>query len=315
MRDVAIVVTRNRRQLLEKCLTALMNQTQEDCDIWVIDNASGDGTAELVRSLNAAPRKLRYTNTGDNLGGAGGFSLGVRLAVETGYEGLWLMDDDVVPQKDALERLVEADRLLNGEYGFLSSVALWKDGAPCRMNRQKLAPHFFQSVGLLAYGLLPINQASFVSLFLRADTVLTVGLPVKAFFIWGDDVEYTRRISVHFDMPCYLCGKSVVTHMTNNNEGSNVATDARERIPRYHYAYRNEFFVYRKEGVRGILYYFAKCALHLFRIVVRGKGFRCKRAGALLRGMAEGLVFFPKIETIRNGSGEEARGFFPADPS
>ena len=40
---------------------------------------------------------LQLIHSDDNLGGAGGFHLGVRLAYDAGYDRIWLMDDDVVP--------------------------------------------------------------------------------------------------------------------------------------------------------------------------------------------------------------------------
>ena len=49
---VAIVVTYNRRELLEKNLYALLAQSEDDFDIFVIDNASTDGTKEFVRMVS-----------------------------------------------------------------------------------------------------------------------------------------------------------------------------------------------------------------------------------------------------------------------
>lgn len=54
----------------------------------------------------------------------------MRWAVESGYEYIWIMDDDTLPEPSALEKLLEADRVLGGpaNCGFLSSVVLWTDG-------------------------------------------------------------------------------------------------------------------------------------------------------------------------------------------
>lgn len=79
-----------------------------------------------------------FHNTGSNLGGAGGFHYGMRWAVEANYDYLWVMDDDCFPKTDALEKLLSADSLLKGVYGWMSSVALWTDGRECRMNRPKV---------------------------------------------------------------------------------------------------------------------------------------------------------------------------------
>ena len=132
----AVIVTFNRKELLFQCIDCLENQTVGKPDILVIDNASTDGTGEDLVQLVRSGR-INYFNTGENLGGAGGFSFGIERAAELGYEYIWLMDDDTMAHPDTLEKLLEADRGLSGNYGFLSSTALWTDGSKCLMNVQK----------------------------------------------------------------------------------------------------------------------------------------------------------------------------------
>lgn len=207
----AVVVTFNRLPLLQKCIEKLEAQTAL-CDILVVNNASTDGTAQWLAEREAKNDRLHAKNTSANLGGAGGFNLGIRWAVEAGYKTLWLMDDDCLPEPDALEELLEADALLGGSFGWLSSVALWTDGTECKMNRQKLKKSFYDYSPLLQYGLVQAEQATFVSLLLRAETVRRVGLPIRDYFIWGDDIEYTRRIAVREGLPSFLAGQSRVVH-------------------------------------------------------------------------------------------------------
>ena len=112
----AVVVTYNRLPLLRQCLAALAAQTALDLPIFLGDNASTDGIAESVAEM-ALPN-LVYRNTGKNLGGAGGFAYGVREAALAGYDALWLMDDDTLPTPTALEAFLQADRNLQGQYGW-----------------------------------------------------------------------------------------------------------------------------------------------------------------------------------------------------
>ena len=295
-RIAAVVVTYNRKEMLKQCLESLLKQIIS-CDVLVIDNASTDGTDGYLKSLKNE-KKIRVLRTVKNLGGAGGFNLGVRKAIEYGYEYLWLMDDDTFPQEDALARLMDADTQLRGQYGFLSSVVLWTDGNGCKMNRQKVKKDFYEHAGMLNEGMILVEQATFVSLFLRSETVRKAGLPVKEFFIWGDDLEYTRRLAVRMKMPCYLVGKSQVVHAMHTNNGSCIATDVPERIDRYRYAYRNENFTYRCEGIKGILYYAAKCCFNILRIWVKGDNHRLRRSWIVLSQMIAGLWFNPRIEQI-----------------
>lgn len=170
------------------------------------------------------------------------------------------MDDDTLPEQNALAMSLEAEVLVNGEYGFLSSVPIWKDGSGCVMNRPGIARQYEEQLGLLRYGLLCAEQATFVSMFLKADVVRQCGLPIWQFFIWADDIEYSRRLSIRCNLPCYLVGCSQVMHMMDNNTGSNLAIDRPERIDRYRLAFRNECYLYRQEGLRGHLYYARRCA-------------------------------------------------------
>jgi GT2 family glycosyltransferase len=270
-----------------------------------VDNASTDGTGDAVRALPY--EHVLYRNTGANIGGAGGFSYGIRTAVEMGYPYLWLMDDDTLPEPDALRMLLEADREAPDGYGFLSSVALWTDGSVCKMNCQKLSRDACRDLHLLRGGMVRIEQATFVSLLLRAQTVYAVGLPIREFFIWCDDIEYTRRIAVRSRMPSYVAGKSRVVHAMPHNTGSSIALDLPERIGRYFYAFRNENFTYRQEGLWGFVYYTLRCGKNVLRVLRYARGKRLRRLGIIVGQYFAGLFFNPRIERISraDGNGEE----------
>ena len=294
----AIVVTYNRIELLKQCIEALQKQTQP-CDILIVNNASTDNTEIVVTELAQRIPNLKYRNTGANIGGAGGFNYGMKWAVQDGYDYLWVMDDDCLPKKDALEKLVEADGILKGNYGWLASAVLWKDGRECKMNRPKLKKSFYDYLEFIQYGIIQAEQATFVSVFFRKEVVQKVGLPIKDFFIWGDDIEYTRRISVRNSLPSFVTGKSQVIHAMQENNGSNIATDVPERIDRYEYAFRNEGYLYRQEGWKGIAYYFAKCGWNWIKILLYAPDKKFKRSFVLWSSVLKGLVFNPKVEFVK----------------
>ena len=293
----AVIVTYNRLEMLKQCLASLEAQTSP-CDIIVVDNASTDGTSEYL----SEKKNLRFFKLNANSGGAGGFNKGLREAAACGYEYIWLMDDDVMPYPDALEKLLEADVKLSGQYGWLSSVPLWTNGTGCKMNRQKVDGAYYDGISLLQYGLLRSNYATFVGLFLKREVVLKAGLPIKEFFIWGDDVEFTRRIAVRMKYPCYIAGQSIVTHAMRDNNGSNIVLDDIERLNRYNYAFRNENYLYRQEGIKGFLYYFAKCGKNIICSLVLAKDHRLRRAWIVLKQFFAGLLFNPEIEYLEDAS-------------
>ena len=290
LRIAAAVVTYNRKELLAECVGALLEQTYP-VDILIIDNASTDGTRQELEEL-ICQGKVQYINTGANLGGAGGFHVAVKEAVSRKYDYIWLMDDDTIPEKDALSALVQALKDTKGNFGFLSSKAVWKDGNVCRMNEQK----FLDSEVINGKKFTICRQATFVSLFLPSRVVLQIGLPIKEFFIWGDDVEYTRRISEKY--VCYYVPESVVLHKTANNEGSNIATDDVSRMDRYRYAYRNEVYIARKENLSRKLYQISKIAFHIVRVILKSHGYRWKKIKIIVGASVEGLKFRPSVEYI-----------------
>ncbi len=296
MRIAAVIVTYNRKELLEQCIEHILRQEGAVCDILVIDNHSTDGTKERIqRYLDAG--QVDYTDTGANLGGAGGFSFGIRRAAEKGYDRIWVMDDDCMPEPDALAALLHAERDLNGEYGFLSSRVLWKDGSLCDMNLQRET--LTRDLKGFERRLQPVVMASFVSLFLKRETVMELGLPIKEFFIWTDDWEYTRRISRKY--PCYAVADSRVMHLSKSNIGANIADESADRLDRFDYLYRNDVCLYRREGLRGFAYEVVRLSGHCLRVLLKAKDHKKERLQKIIGGTRKGLSFHPPIEMVEEG--------------
>lgn len=290
---VAVVVTYNRRELLIENIKCLLRQTSP-VDIIVIDNNSTDNTYEYIYQFIES-KQIIYFNTGTNLGGAGGFNFGIKQAVIKGYDYIWIMDDDCMPYSDALMQLFKADAYYNGNYGFLSSKVLWRDGSICTMNLQRRT--LTKSINYKCNkDYISVSMASFVSLFLKSSIVKEVGLPIKDFFIWTDDWEYTRRISKKY--PCYVVSQSIVIHKSQSNIGANIASDSLDKLERYRYLYRNDVYLYRREGIVGFLYEFIRLSVHLIKILFTSQDGKLKRIKTMLRGTREGIGFKPSIEFL-----------------
>ena len=84
----ALVVTYNRRALLEECLRAIEAQTVRPDELILVDNASTDGTRELLREGGYLDRPdVTYLRLDENLGSSGGFARGFEAARESGPSG------------------------------------------------------------------------------------------------------------------------------------------------------------------------------------------------------------------------------------
>ena len=141
-------------------------------------------------------------------------------------------------------------------------------------------------------------MGTFVSFFVKKQIVQEIGLPISEFFIWADDIEYSRRVSLKY--PSYLVNNSIVIHKSKNNIGSNIVEDSIDNLKRYSYAYRNERYVYKREGIVGILYYKLKCFLHQMRIVKSNmsKEEKRKKIDVIRNAVNEGKRFKPNIEFV-----------------
>ena len=288
---VAIVVTYNRCKLLEECIEALLNQLYDGLDVLVVDNNSDDGTEDFIKKKYKNNKRIIYKNTHANLGGAGGFNFGMKEAIKLKYNYLWLMDDDTIVKEDSLIKLLDADMELKGKYGFLSSRALWTDGNICRMNRQKI----YKNSKLNTYYLSHTYYTTFVSFFIKTDVVKDVGLPIKEFFIWSDDVEYSRRIDQKYN--CFVVEDSKVIHKTKDNKGSNIVYDD-ARMERYRYAYRNEAYIARHYGFKLKVRQFLAVNYRLLAVLLLSKKYKIKKAKIIIGSSLEGMKFNPKVEFV-----------------
>ncbi len=294
---IAIVVTYNRKELLKECINALKKQSYKNCRILVVDNGSTDNTYDYIKNL-IDDKKVIYKNTGENLGGAGGFNFGVKEAYKLGCDYMWLMDDDSIVHKDSLEMLLNYDKKLKGKYGFLASKVLWKDESICKMNMQRKS--IFKTNVDYESKIVPVVTSSFVSFFVKTTVVEELGLPIKEFFIWTDDWEYSRRISRKY--PSYLINESVVTHKCNSNFGCDIVQEKNDRLWRYNYAFRNEGYYYRREGIVGVIYILLRQFYYLLRIVFSSTKDKLKKIKIVFGKTCEGLKFNPPIEYLINNN-------------
>jgi rhamnopyranosyl-N-acetylglucosaminyl-diphospho-decaprenol beta-1,3/1,4-galactofuranosyltransferase len=246
-RVVAVVVTWNRRDLLRLALGALRNQTRPVDQIVVIDNASTDGTTDMVRREF---EEVDLVTLCRNTGGAGGFAAGIEHAL-VGHEPdlLWLMDDDTVPEPTALQALIATGARCNGRRpAVLASRVVWSDGRDHPMNTPRRKPWVrrAESRRAKAAGAVPIRSASFVSILVDAETIETRGLPIADYFLWNDDFEFTTRLLRR--RVGLLCPDSVVVHKTKTFG----ATDA-DPGERFFYEVRNKVWVFsRSRGLNPV---------------------------------------------------------------
>jgi len=187
----AVVVTYNRADFLRNLLLSFARLATPPAGILVVDNASTDHTAEVVAEAIAAQGPgVRYERLERNVGGAGGFHRGVELALESGAEWLWLMDDDV----EVLPGAVEALEKFTPHYSCIIGRRYDANGKPFFWQH-----HFVEALGVF----LPVsrdvfkhsdvfrtNVGNFEGMLVKASVARDIGLPDPRFFITWDDLIY-----------------------------------------------------------------------------------------------------------------------------
>lgn len=239
-RVVAVVVTFNRRDLLPLTLQGIAGAKLQPDVVVVINNASTDGTAEYLDSLDYE-LPLDIVHLSQNVGGAGGFTVGIDRALARHQADLvWVMDDDTEPCEDTLFESVKAWSTYQGPRGekpaFVASKVVWDDGRDHPMNtmRTKFGASQREKTQAAQVGARPIRSASFVSLLMDAQVMRREGLPIADFFIWNDDFEYSTRLAHH--RYAIAAPASVAKHhtktfgTTNANPGPRFYNDVRNKL-------------------------------------------------------------------------------------
>lgn len=201
MKVLVIIVSYNFERWIDRCLTSLRH-SEHPADTVVIDNGSQDRTAELVK---AGYPEVRLIETGANLGFGRANNIGMQIALEEGYDFVFLLNQDAWIDPQTIGTLVRKA----GEeprYGILSPVHLTGSG-------KEIEPGFSTYSGIRTLKELApcenIRPLSFINAafwLIPVSVLRTVGGFSPLFYHYGEDKDYMNRLHYHG----YLCGYSPV---------------------------------------------------------------------------------------------------------
>ncbi|HEY3691540.1 MAG: rhamnopyranosyl-N-acetylglucosaminyl-diphospho-decaprenol beta,3/1,4-galactofuranosyltransferase [Pseudonocardiales bacterium] len=249
---VTVVVTRHRRELLGKSLAVIAAQTRAPDHLIVVDNGPDDPAHDVVADC---PIPSTYLPSLRNLGGAGGFALGILHALALGADWVWLADDDGCPADvRVLQTLLEEAK--RRDLAVISPVVVNIDdperlafplrrGLTWKRRRSELGTDFLPGIASF------FNGALF-----SADALDVVGVPDYRLFVRGDEVELHRRV-VRSGLRFGTTLRASYAHPDGSAEfkpmlrGHFHAQDPTDEIKRY-YTYRNRGYLLSQPGMRRI---------------------------------------------------------------
>ncbi|ADQ44962.1 glycosyl transferase family 2 [Caldicellulosiruptor kronotskyensis 2002] len=220
----AIVVTFNRERLLIENIESLLKQTLKLKWIIIVDNNS-QGYKEVKEKYFRYGRKSEfsqvilhkfkqdveeilyddtketeflYVRLNNNKGGAGGFKIGISIALETKCDWFWLLDDDVESQEDCLEKLfkyTEISECIHPRRVYYDNTeCLWEGGLDIVTGlRYSLDDISFKNGKPFCV----VNVGCFEGMLISRGMVERIGLPDERFFIVDDDTIYGFLASLY----------------------------------------------------------------------------------------------------------------------
>jgi len=194
----AIVLAHNNCEDTIECLSSLTKVDYSDLLIWLVDNGSQDGTAEKVAEKFTS---VRIIQTGRNLGVAGGYNAGIVPALECGSEYIFILNNDVIVEKDTLINLIK-EALKDNIFGILmpkilyyeNRMRIWSAGARYRRFPPSIVMIGLNCIDGPKYNI-PRNleYAPTCGLLISRDVFEKIGLFDEGYFFFYDDWDYSIR--------------------------------------------------------------------------------------------------------------------------
>jgi len=234
---IAVVVTYNRKKLVKKTIDAIKNQSRKLDKIILIDNASSDGTHTELQTLGyCTDKSIEYVRMNENSGGAGGFNEGMKRALEANAEWIWVMDDDVAPEHDCLEQLLNwtyiSECIHPRKYYPDGTEMKWETWLDIYSGSQTYLPcPSFRNGKQIFF----TNVACFEGLLVSSRIVHTIGLPNQHYFIGHDDTLFGLKASFHTNVSVVSSAK--INKLLQNNIQTPSWKD--------YYLTRNSFYLFK----------------------------------------------------------------------
>jgi GT2 family glycosyltransferase len=173
-------------------------QEYENIDVIVVDNGSGDGTAEAL--VERFP-SVQLVCLPENVGAVRGYNVGFRKALEAGYHYLFLLNNDTLLAPDCIAELVkEAESapdvglVMPKIYYAGEPQRIWSVGTRANPLNLEIVQLGQNEIDNGQWGTpLDIDDAPFCAVLMKRTMMNAVGLPDEIFYFYYEDMDYCLR--------------------------------------------------------------------------------------------------------------------------
>ena len=223
---ILVTVTFNSSEYLKRLIDSAVRQTYPIYKIIVVDNNSNyNHKNEIKKILDNNRDIVDMIWLDENTGGAGGFSVGMKYMLEHyNADWMWIMDDDAYPKENCLEKLLEDAKHVN-DIGFISPLIYGIENRKYQLYHHKIfgnnlieSSRAFKSENDICE-ITEIEANAFVGPLFPVSVVKEVGIAKAGLFIYGDDTEYTYRITRKYKG--YVTSNAIIYHRDPGMSGNN----------------------------------------------------------------------------------------------
>ncbi len=254
MKVSVCIVNFNTREMLRGCLRSVFIETEEIAlDVIVVDNASTDGSAEMVAAEFPQARLIRNA---ENRRFAGGANQALRAA--TG-EYLLMLNSDTVVRDRAIERMA-AFMAEHRDVGALGCRLVSADGTPtmsygCFPSLRRNLAYWWPWMrgrwdahaidGIPPAGALPmeVEYPSGACLLTTREVLEKTGLLDEGFFLYGEETDFCLRAR-RAGYRSVLAPVDVVHVGGGSNRAPGWQTMGRARLAEWRFVRKHRSFAY-----------------------------------------------------------------------
>lgn len=244
MKKLAILICNyNKKDYILKCISSVLESSYKEMDIYVVDNASTDDSVKVISSTFG--NKITLIENKENLGGSGGFNTGIKYVLNLGYKYIYLLDNDVIIDKFAVQNLVDYLELHSNTGAVGSRIY--------SLDNPRIVQEFGSNIDfdnfdikLMNNGIMDLKyreesmECDYIaacSALFRVDALKKIGTIDENYFIYWDDIDLCYRLK--------LAGYNVVA-ISNSKVWHKGGGTVRNNTFGTYYFWRNKVYFFVK---------------------------------------------------------------------